>query len=67
MADPIDQANDVAASERDRGIAAARAASAIPEAVLGDCDACCDEDVMVRQCGGMPRCTPCRARWEKRR
>lgn len=67
MADPIDHASDVTEAERERGIAAARAASAIPDPVIGTCEACCDEDVMVRQCGGMPRCTPCRARWEKRK
>lgn len=67
MPDQIDQANDLASAERDHGIAAARAASVVPDPVRGFCEVCCDEDVMVRQCGGMPRCMPCREKWEKRR
>lgn len=67
MADPVDMANDIAEAHARRSIAAARAAAAVPDPVLGTCEMCCDEDVMVRGAGGMLRCTPCRAKWEKRR
>jgi hypothetical protein len=66
--DTADEANDLAAAEADSLIAKARVASAaIGEPVNGQCHACLDDDVTVRHCGGMLRCTPCRSRWEKRR
>ncbi|MBE7186368.1 MAG: hypothetical protein INR68_18405 [Methylobacterium mesophilicum] len=67
MADNVDMANDLAEAHAHRSIAAARAAAAQPDPVSGTCEACCDEDVMVRGCGGILRCTPCRSKWEKRR
>ncbi|SEM54809.1 hypothetical protein SAMN05192583_0585 [Sphingomonas gellani] len=66
MADPVDQANDFAAAAADRTIAAARAAVR-PDPVIGTCNACLEEDMPVLTCGGMLRCTECRAKWEKRR
>lgn len=66
MADPVDMANDLAEAHADRAIAAARA-DVTPAPVTGDCEACCDEDVSVLRRGGILRCTPCRAKWEKRR
>lgn len=67
MADHIDEAQAFTEAHNDRVISAARAAADLPPLYRGDCEACCDEDVMVRQCGGMPRCTPCRSKWEVRR
>jgi hypothetical protein len=68
MADDMDMAADLAAAHTDRSIAVARDAAAAQSPVYrGDCEACCDEDVWVRVAGGMPRCTPCRERWERRR
>lgn len=68
MADELDLSAERQQAERDRGVARARAAAAaISDPILGTCEACCDEDVMVRPCGGMPRCTPCRSGWEQRR
>lgn len=67
MADQIDMANDVAEQHAQRSIARARAAAALPDPVLGDCEACCDDNVMVRGCGGIMRCVDCRTKWEKRR
>lgn len=66
MAYPVDQANDITTAAADRSIAAARAAVR-PDPVIGTCHACCDEDVPVLTCGGMLRCTDCRAKWGKRR
>lgn len=67
MADDVDRAADIVAEHESRAIAAARAAAAQPDLVPGTCEACCDENVMVRSCGGLMRCTPCRSKWEKRR
>jgi len=67
VADPVDMANDLAAATTDRAIAAARAAAPTHRPFLGTCHACLDEEVPVLSCGGMLRCTPCRAKWEKRR
>ncbi len=67
MADQVDMANDIAAQHAQRSINTARAAAALPDPVLGDCEACCDDGVMVRGAGGIMRCTPCRTRWEQRR
>ena len=67
MADVIDEAQALTEALSERTIAAARAAAQQPDPVLGECEACLDEDVMVRGCGGILRCTPCRSKWEKRR
>ncbi|WP_267395543.1 MULTISPECIES: hypothetical protein [unclassified Sphingomonas] len=65
--DHIDEAQAFTEAHNARSIAAARAAARIPDPVRGDCEACLDEHVMVRGCGGIMRCTPCRSRWEQRR
>lgn len=67
MSDHVDEANDIATSFTQRLVEQARAAAAQPDPVPGYCEACCDEDVMVKRAGGMMRCTPCRSKWEKRR
>ncbi|MBW6531909.1 hypothetical protein KZ820_14300 [Sphingomonas sp. RRHST34] len=67
MSDAADEANDLAAAFTQRFVDQARAAAAQPDPVRGDCEACCDEDVMVKGAGGIMRCTPCRSKWEKRR
>lgn len=67
MADIIDEAQALTETLDARTIAAARAAAQQPDPVLGECEACLDDNVMVRGCGGILRCTPCRERWEKRR
>jgi hypothetical protein len=67
MADHIDEAQAFTEAHNERAIAAARAAAQLPDLISGSCEACVDDDVMVRMCGGMLRCTPCRAKWEKRR
>lgn len=67
MADHIDEAQAFTEAHNERSIAAARAAAATPPIYTGYCEACCDENFPVRQCGGMPRCTPCRSKWEARR
>lgn len=67
MVDQVDQANGIAEQHAQRFIERARAAAALPDAVRGTCEACCEEDVMVRGAGGLLRCTPCRSVWEKRR
>ena len=67
MADHIDEAQAFTEAHTARSIAAVRARAAIPDPVMGSCEACCDDDVMVRPAGGILRCTPCRAKWEARR
>jgi hypothetical protein len=67
VADQIDIANEFAADAAHRAIAAARAAAPTHRPFLGTCHACLEEEVPVLTCGGMLRCTPCRAKWEKRR
>lgn len=66
MADNVDMANELAEQHTQRHVAAARAAANTPNPILGDCEACCDDGVMVKTCGGLLRCTPCRAKWERR-
>ena len=67
MADPVDMANDIVAEHDARAIAAAQAAVVRADPVIGFCEACADDDVMVLPCGGMPRCIDCRTKWERRR
>ncbi len=67
MADQIDMANDLNEAHTDRAIAAARADAPATDPFIGDCEACCDDNVPVLHRGGILRCTDCRAKWEKRR
>jgi hypothetical protein len=60
-------ANELAEQHTQRHVAAARAAANTPDPVLGDCEACCDDNVMVKTCGGLLRCVDCRTKCERRK
>ncbi len=60
MADEIDRANDTAAADTDRAVAAARAGAAnIPAGEPGECDRCGEPS--GRLVGGA--CAKCRDKW----
>jgi hypothetical protein len=59
MSDEIDIANDRAAADTERAIAAARAGADLPSGLPGDCD-CCGE-WSGRLINGA--CAPCRDRY----
>lgn len=67
MADNVDMANDLAEQITRGHVAAARAAASTPDPALGDCEACCDDNVMVKSAGGLLRCVDCRTKWERRK
>lgn len=60
MADEIDKANDVAAADTDRAVAAARAyAATIPAGDAGDCDMCGEWSGRLIK----GACARCRDKW----
>lgn len=67
MADNVDLANELDEQHTQRHVAAARAAANTPDPVLGECEACCGDNVMVKSAGGLLRCVDCRTKWERRK